>query len=80
MYSRNLSCTCICGRLADFPSYAHLTKNHLTKSGTKRLREYIKNSGGVRTMVQKRYMEIERIRDDYEAGFRAGDLVQISEK
>ncbi len=31
-------------------------------------------------MEQKRYMEIERIRDDYEAGFRAGDLVQISEK
>lgn len=31
-------------------------------------------------MIQKRYMEIERIRDDYEAGFRAGDLVQISEK
>ena len=31
-------------------------------------------------MIQKRYMEIERIRDDYEAGFQAGDLVQISEK
>lgn len=31
-------------------------------------------------MVQKHYMEIERIRDGYEEGFRTGDLVQISEK
>ncbi|MCI8659158.1 MAG: RNA ligase family protein [Lachnospiraceae bacterium] len=31
-------------------------------------------------MDQKRYMEIERLRDDFKTGFRTGDLVQISEK
>ena len=30
--------------VADFPSFAHLTKYYLIKSGTKRLREYIWNS------------------------------------
>ena len=51
MYSRSLSCTCLCGRFSasctrissTYASeiWAQLTKNLLAKSSTKRFREYI---------------------------------------